>query len=433
MNIRNVIYSGCFAAAIQSPLIAIPSNLNATIETRMLLQYLIDISGKQVLSGQESMFSDGAFPSSRDKYVNGKTGKYPAIYTSDFGDVNKSNLTDRSKVVSNIQKYAAKGSIIALQYHMIQPDLEDGSGFSAMNIKGSTYTKIPEILKEGSTLNKTFTARLDELAGYFNTLEKAHIAVMWRPFHEMNGDFFWWSFQDKFKDLWIYTWKYLTETKKCNNLLWVFGVNYYADAPATSKQSPSFYYPGHEYVDVLGCDFYTEYGHKYDKRIHDELRTLGGGKPIGISENGTMPDVPTIRKEQSYWSFWSTWWGFEGSDKGNTDALYKKNYDYPAVITQDELPADKLHPSTSVKESIHYTSIPDALQQIQASFVNGKITLSNIPSGSIVEIYAQNGVKIAICKSSTKFFTASGLPPGIYIVKICTGVHSITLRVPANR
>jgi hypothetical protein len=163
------------------------------------------------------------------------------------------------------------------------------------------------------------------------------------------------------------------------------------------------------------------------------LRTLGGGKPIGISENGTMPDVPTIRKEQSYWSFWSTWWGFEGSDKGNTDALYKKNYDYPAVITQDELPADKLHPSTSVKESIHYTSIPDALQQIQASFVNGKITLSNIPSGSIVEIYAQNGVKIAICKSSTKFFTASGLPPGIYIVKICTGVHSITLRVPANR
>jgi mannan endo-1,4-beta-mannosidase len=312
------------------------ANPNTTVETKALLQYLVNLSGQKILSGQESMWNDGSFPSSRDQYVYQKTGKYPALYTSDFGDFGTGNLADRSKVVSNAIAYHNKRSIIAFQYHMIQPDLADGSGFSAMNIKGSTYTKIPDILTSGSALNKEFNKRLDELAGYFKTLESSKVAVLWRPFHEMNGDWFWWSYQDKFKDLWIYTFNYLTSTKKCNNLLWVFGVNWYSNG-STGKATPEFYYPGHQYVDVLGCDFYTEYGHAYDKRVHDALRTLGGGKPIAIAENGTMPDFTTLRTEQPYWVYWSTWWGFEGSGKGNTDQLYSKNYGLTAVITQDEV------------------------------------------------------------------------------------------------
>ena len=118
---------------------AATSNPNAIPQAKQLLQYLVNLSGQKILSGQESMFSAGAFPSSDDKTVFQKTGKYPAIYTSDFGDVNTGNLSDRNKVVSNAISYHAKGSIIAFQYHMTQPNLPDGSGFSAMNIKGSTW------------------------------------------------------------------------------------------------------------------------------------------------------------------------------------------------------------------------------------------------------------------------------------------------------
>jgi hypothetical protein len=118
---------------------AATSNPNAIPQAKQLLQYLVNLSGQKILSGQESMFSAGAFPSSDVKTVFQKTGKYPAIYTSDFGDVNTGNLSDRNKVVSNAISYHAKGSIIAFQYHMTQPNLPDGSGFSAMNIKGSTW------------------------------------------------------------------------------------------------------------------------------------------------------------------------------------------------------------------------------------------------------------------------------------------------------
>jgi hypothetical protein len=284
---------------------------------------------------------------------------------------------------------------------MIQPDLADGSGFSAMNIKGSTYTKIPDILTSGSTLNKEFNKRLDELAGYFKTLESNKIAILWRPFHEMNGDWFWWSFQDRFKDLWIYTFNYLTTTKQCNNLLWVFGVNWYASG-STGKATPEYYYPSHQYVDVLGCDFYTEYGHAYDKRVHDALRTLGGGKPIAIAENGTMPDLTTLLIEQPYWVYLSTWWGFEGSGKGNTDALYSKNYGLAAVITQDEV---------SISTNLVSLPIPSRTNR------GDPVSLLTSRNSDMLALYTLAGRRIVpqpIQQGMTEFGPA---PAGTYIVR----------------
>jgi hypothetical protein len=50
-----------------------------------------------------------------------------------------------------------------------------------------------------------------------------------------------------------------------------------------------------------------------------------------------MPNIPTLSANQPNWVYWATWWGFEGADSGNTDALYSTNYDDPRVITQDEV------------------------------------------------------------------------------------------------
>jgi mannan endo-1,4-beta-mannosidase len=318
-------------------LIAIlPSNPSATQGAKKLLEFMYRISGKKILSGQESMFFDGTFPSSRDQYVFQRTGKYPAVYATDFGDVNTGNLSDRYKVVSNCIAYAKKGSIISIQYHMIQPDLQDGAGFAAMNIKGSTYTKMDEILTNGSSLNTVLNSRLDELAGYLKTLEDSSVTVIFRPYHEMNGDFFWWSCQPRFKELWIYTWKYLTETKKCNNLLWMFSANHWSGS--AEKADPRYYYPGDQYVDMLGMDVYTNYGHSYSKTCHDSLRILGNGRPIAITENGNFPvNFDSWRSEQPYWVYFMTWWGFEGVEKGNTQTLYNEVYEHSSVITQDEI------------------------------------------------------------------------------------------------
>lgn len=85
------------------------------------------------------MFSDGSFPTVRDQYVKRKTGKYPAAFAPDPGDQQAPNLAQtRGQAINNMIAYHKQGSIVALQYHMVQPDVADGSGFDAMHIKGRT-------------------------------------------------------------------------------------------------------------------------------------------------------------------------------------------------------------------------------------------------------------------------------------------------------
>ena len=318
---------------------ASPSNPNADCAARSLLQYLYDIMGTNTLSGQESMFGDGnGFPSQRDSYIQQRTGQYPALYSSDFGDFSTRNLADRQRVVDNALAYWRQGSIIQLHYHIVQPDQPDGAGFETMSQFSAENpypaSNIDQILTSGTELNREHLRRLDTLAGYLGQLQQAGVPVLWRPFHEMNGGWFWWGMQPRFADLWIQMWEYLTDTHGLNNLLWVFSVNHWQ---ANGNDAPSNYYPGHDYVDVVGVDVYLEYDHNYDQYVHDTLMSVGGGRPIAFTENGQMPDIPAISGSQPNWVFWSTWWGFEGADSGNSDQLYSRNYGDPRVITQDEV------------------------------------------------------------------------------------------------
>jgi len=119
----------------------------------------------------------------------------PALYSSDFGDVGTTNLGDRQRVVDNAKAYAQKGSIIQLHNHMIQPDQPDGAGFDVMHAFNGDYSRsnIDKMLTSGDSLNTELLRRIDGIAGYLGQLKDAGIAVLWRPYHEMNGGWFWWA------------------------------------------------------------------------------------------------------------------------------------------------------------------------------------------------------------------------------------------------
>ncbi|MBN1608224.1 MAG: hypothetical protein JW940_16450 [Polyangiaceae bacterium] len=67
------------------------------------------------------------------------------------------------------------------------------------------------------------------------------------------------------------------------------------------------------------------------------LLRIGGGSPIAFTENGVMPDIGTLGSSQPKWVYWATWWGFEGSDIGNTNQLYSRVYGSERTLTQDEV------------------------------------------------------------------------------------------------
>lgn len=316
-----------------------PSNPSASQKTKDVLHFFNTISGKGIVTGQESMIWDhGAQPpyeSKRDSYVKSKNGgKSPGIYVADFGDINAENLLPmRENVVRHAIQRWKEGALVSIQWHAVQPEKPEWGGFDAMHIPGSTYKGIDAILTAGSASQTEWFRRMDVIAGYLKKLKEAGVVVVWRPFHEMNGDWFWWSLQPRYKDLWIQMHDRFTKHHQLDNLLWMFSVNWYPDG----KDEGAKYYPGDAYVDMLGVDVYLEYGHKYSKVVHDDLLKLGKGRPIAITENGQMPDFEILKRDMPRFCYFATWFSFETPNHGNTDALYTKNYGDPWAITADEI------------------------------------------------------------------------------------------------
>jgi len=327
-----------------------PVNPNATPKAKAVYTYLQNIKGQGILSGQESMLWDSssagtydysaASPYSfRDRYVSRlASGKFPALYESDFGDVGTgTGVADRARIVSILKARAPKGAIFMLNWHTANPAMPDGDGYTGSKTLTNSAAIIDSMLKPGTAYNVEWLRRLDVIGGYLQQLRDSNIVVMWRPFHENNGNFFWWGQQPRFKELWSQMYHRFTDTLKLDNLLWVYNSNHFGSSDTWVRRN----YPGDSLVDILAVDVYRPY-FNYEKTMYDTLMAVGGGKPVGISENGAMPDVPKLFAEGQHYAFFCTWWGFEGATRndgllGNPDSLYVRNYGSAYTITEDEI------------------------------------------------------------------------------------------------
>ncbi|MGO9270416.1 MAG: glycosyl hydrolase [Terriglobia bacterium] len=174
-----------------------PVNPNATLEARALLKTLCAVSGKGILTGQHN------YPNQRSQdydKVNAITGKYPAIWGSDFGftdDEDKDSILHRDLMIEEAKKQAAAGSIIYLCWHMLRPT-EDEPGQPGASWRGSVNGKLTddqwqELITPDTPLHQRWEKYMDTAAEYLKQLQAAHIPVLWRPMHENNGSFFWWG------------------------------------------------------------------------------------------------------------------------------------------------------------------------------------------------------------------------------------------------
>ena len=331
-----------------------PVNPNATPEAKKLYTYLQNLSGQGILSGQLSMLNDSILytdtqvTSSRDRYVmKHDGGKLPAIYASNLGDWPMNYQFEIVKTIEGRWKTTGGKAIAMLCWHAVQPDGYEDSGYAVMSKFSSSNPypswKIDSILKPGTALNVEWMRRMKVAGSYLQSLDSAGIPVLWRPFHENNGAFFWWGQQPRFKELWRQMYDYYTDSLHLNNLLWVYSTCGFGQGDRWIDSL----YPGEDYVDVLGADIY---GGSYDPWIYGSLLSKANGKPIGITENGSMPNVPKLKYTQPKWAFFCTWWGYEvdtmwanenyhpaGYSIQNPDALYKAVYGDPYTITRDRI------------------------------------------------------------------------------------------------
>lgn len=256
----------------------------------------------------------------------------------------------RRRTMEEIKSRYAEGHIITLMWHGCYPTEGDcchGSSIWAMENRPSPE-EWEELVTEGTALNDAWKEGADKIAHYLKQLQDAGIPVLWRPYHEMNGVWFWWcnhKGEEGFKRLWIMMYDYLTHHHQLNNLIWVWNTNAPRDIPGDEAWPYEDFFPGIEYVDILAADVYRN---DYKQSHHDQLVSLAEGKPVSLGEVGEIP-ARDILEEQPQWS-WFMPWGWILFLANESEAI-RDLYLSDQVLTLDEIAVDNLGKYTLLTES----------------------------------------------------------------------------------
>ena len=191
-----------------------------------------------------------------------------------------------------------------------------------------------ELTTPGTNLNNRWLAQVDTIAGYLQQLQQANVPVLWRPYHEMNGVWFWWGNKpgkDGIQKLWKMMYDRYVNHFHLNNLIWVWGANGPRDIPGDEAYAYKDFYPGASYVDILGTDVYHN---DYEQKDYNELLDLAKGKLIALTECGELPNS-IILDAQPKWSWFLVWTSWLWTD--NTPERVKEVYYRPQTLTHDEV------------------------------------------------------------------------------------------------
>ncbi|MGP4042507.1 glycosyl hydrolase [Gracilibacillus sp. D59] len=291
------------------------SNSKASYEAKRLFEYICSIYGKNILSGQQE--SDGKAPADDElDYIKAKTGKLPAIRGLDYINEDYQSINNRSI------EWWEKGGIVSICWHWGTPP--DGTGYESS--KGTI--DLEEVLTEGTDLYKGMLAKMDEVAEELKKLQVAGVPILWRPFHEFDGGWFWWGKGGavQFIKLWRFMYHRYTNYHGLNNLIWVLGY---------SGEIKDGWYPGTEYVDIAGADTYNP-GPQAD--LYQKVVDIVGEKvPVAFHECGTIPNPDEMLEKNAKWVWFLTWHTIHVKEQ-NTPGYLSTVYNHEYVITLDKLP-----------------------------------------------------------------------------------------------
>lgn len=134
------------------------------------------------------------------------------------------------------------GGSVTLSFHWFSPLGWRGKSFYAEN----TDFDAARVLEEDTLERNAFFHDMDVIAEELKCFQKEQIPVLWRPFHESDGSWFWWGAKgpEVARELYKLMFDYYTNRYHPDNLLWVWNCR--------SQEG----YPGDEYVDVISVDIY---------------------------------------------------------------------------------------------------------------------------------------------------------------------------------
>ena len=231
-----------------------------------------------------------------------KTGKKPALLGLDFMDHVGSlppDYVNNPDLVQDALTWKNNNGIVAICWHWRDPShntyefYTERTGFDPCKIFEPQSPEYAAMMRD-----------MDIIAGYLKTLQENGVPVLWRPLHEASGGWFWWGSQgaEANKKIWQIMFDRFVNEHGLKNLIWVW--------TSEANNNALNWYPGDEYVDIIGLDVYDEGNHGSQMMAFEELKRIYRGKKIlTLSECGSIPSMEAMKRDRAIWSFYMPWYG----------------------------------------------------------------------------------------------------------------------------
>jgi mannan endo-1,4-beta-mannosidase len=283
-------------------------DVNATKETKALYYNLKKLSKNHILFGHQhaTQYGHGWYGDADRSDVKSVTGSHPAVIGVDFSGLSglPDSMIEKEKAVlrKNISDTYNRGGITTVAWHFNNPVSDTKFYWNDSTAMAAVSHIIP-----GGSHHEKYKMILRTIAGLVGSIKGNDgklVPMIFRPYHEFDGDWFWWGRShctiDEFKTLWRFTVSYLRDSLRVHNFIYAFS----PDCLFKTEDEYLERYPGNEWVDIVGVDDYNDFG-RYGKYNVDsgilKLKivsdyALKAGKLAAFTETG-LESIPN-----------ATWW-----------------------------------------------------------------------------------------------------------------------------
>ncbi|MGQ9504353.1 MAG: glycosyl hydrolase [Thermogutta sp.] len=313
-----------------------PADPDLIPEGRQLMEYLLKGRNGRIISGcQRSGPGSGPFEAWQHA-----SGREPALKGFNIAGFHPTGSDVYHNVLKNTVSdtkfwWHEKGGIAAMLYHWTWP-LPDGR-VSFMKKDHVPPLDIGKMVTPGTEEYKMFHQELRYTADYLEQLAEARVPLLFRPFHEIDGGWFWWTDSETPEHtaaLWRQMFLYLVKERGIHNLIWDFAMAHVTWGPHRSRlqkeqgRTPTIdeeaeyrrrFYPGDDYVDMVSISVYSN-SQFYDwgwgepmkenyAKAYELLEKIAPGKPHAVAESPNLLNPAVSEKGGPAWVYDMSWYG----------------------------------------------------------------------------------------------------------------------------
>jgi mannan endo-1,4-beta-mannosidase len=261
----------------------------ASKETKAVFKNLYRLSKDYILFGHQHATEYGhGWAGDEDRSdVKSVTGSHPAVIGVDFSGLSglPDSIIDKTK--KNLRKTIAgtydRGGITTVSWHFLNP--VSGGGFYWVDSISKPAVKY---IIPGGSHHEKYKHILRNIADFVQSVKGKNgtlVPMIFRPYHEFDGDWFWWGrghcTVDEFKTLWRFTVSYLRDSLGVHNFIYAFS----PDNKFSSENEYTERYPGNEWIDMVGVDNYGDFGRDGKYNLEGGIKKLKIVSDFAIRNN----------------------------------------------------------------------------------------------------------------------------------------------------